>query len=388
MEESIKIIKSKNWSAELCPAPETPFKFEYHGREALHLAPVSSGMIAESSGIVKKSRIHERVDRLSCTFEYENVIPFGSEPLIKRNFEFAANHVKVTFDFDLRRPIALQRIEVDPLFLPGKWKRFCVISAIVPGQGIPEIEWQNIADGTQTLYKSSNPFLICLVEDFDGRILEIGAGDDLWRWSVAEKLENAHGDYAITASDAGITITRIPLVFNEKTECGKRNWRFKWYFAWSHAGYKAPALSRKAVKLSAPGGDPVPDSALTAVDEGKFLPGTFCFQAPAAERRLKKIIRSAAGKTGCEFLFPGIEPHVCCSAAHLDRGNKKSLLHWDMMSILDFYLWANQQLDLSDSNLAVRADKTSPAMSLPSISGIARPVQRITGKQPAGQKTS
>jgi len=380
MEENTKIIKTKNWSAELCSAAEMPFKFEYRGREILHLTPVSSGVIAEAAGIVKKSRIHERVDELSCTFEYENVIPFGTEPLIKRNFEFAANHVKVTFDFDLRRPIALQRIEVDPLFLPGKWKRCCIISELAPGQGIPAIEWQDIAEGMQTLYKSSKPFLLCLVEDFDGRILEIGTGDDLWRWCAAEKIENAHGDYAITATEAGIAITRIPLAFNEKTECGKRNWRFKWYFAWSHIGYKTPVLSRKAVKLSTLDGDPVPDSALIAVDENKVLPGTFCFQAPAAERRLKKILRSASGRESGEFIFPGIEPYVCCSAAHLDRGNKKSLLHWDMMSILDFYLWGNQQLDQSGSSLTIRADKTSPAMSLPSISGIARPVQRITGK--------
>ena len=134
------------------------------------------------------------------------------------------------------------------------------------------------------------------------------------------------------------------------------------------------------MKLSALDGDPVPDSALIAVDESNVLSGAFCFQAPAAERRLKKILRSAAGKASGEFIFPGIEPYVCCSAAHLDRGNKKSLLHWDMMSILDFYLWGNQQLDQSGSSLTVRADKTSPAMSLPSISGIARPVQRITGK--------
>lgn len=380
MEENTKIIKTKNWSAELCSDADMPFKFEYRGREILHLKPVSSGVIAEGTGIVRKSRIHERVDELSCTFEYENLIPFGTEPLIKRNFEFAANHVKVTFDFDLRRPIALQQIEVDPLFLPGKWKSFCIISELSPGQGIPEIEWQDIADGAQTLYKSSKPFLLCLVEDFDGRILEIGTGDDLWRWCAAEKLENAHGDYAITATDAGITINRIPLAFNEKTECGKRNWRFKWYFAWSHIGYKNPVLSRKAVKLSALDGDQVPDSALIAVDENKVLPGSLCFQAPAAERRLKKILRSAAGKAVGEFIFPGIEPYVCCSAAHLDRGNKKSLLHWDMMSILDFYLWGNQQLDLSGSSLTIRADKTSPAMSLPSISGIARPVQRITSK--------
>jgi hypothetical protein len=51
-----------------------------------------------------------------------------------------------------------------------------------------------------------------------------------------------------------------------------------------------------------------------------------------------------------------------------------------MMSILDFYLWANQLLAQSGSSLTIRADKTSPAMSLPSISGLARPVQRVTGK--------
>ena len=54
MEENTKIIKTKNWSAELCSAAEMPFKFEYRGREILHLTPVSSGVIAEAAGIVKK----------------------------------------------------------------------------------------------------------------------------------------------------------------------------------------------------------------------------------------------------------------------------------------------------------------------------------------------
>jgi hypothetical protein len=380
MEENTKIVKNKNWSAELCAEDGIPFKFDYKGREVLNIRPVSTGIIAEAGGIVKKSRLHERVDNLSCTFEYEKVIPFGTEPVIRRGFEFAANHVKVTFDFGLKRPLALQRIEVDPLFLPGKWKRFAVISAITPGLSIPEMEWHDITGGEQILYKASTPCFICVFEDFDGRLIEIGTGDDLWRWNAAGNAENAHGEFEIIATEEGITLTRIPLIFNELTECGKRNWRFKWYFAWGFAGDKAPALSRKAVKLSALDGDPVPDSSLTAVDEDKYLPETFCFQAPAAERRLKKIIRSATGKASSAFLLPGIAPHVCCSAAHLDRGNRKVLLHWDMMSILDFYLWANQLLAQSGSSLTIRADKTSPAMSLPSISGLARPVQRVTGK--------
>lgn len=378
MEENTKTVKTKNWSAELCSSDGTPFKFDYKGRDVLNIRPVSTGVISEAGGIVKKSRLHERVDNLSCTLEYENVIPFGTEPVIRRSFELAANHIKVTFDFELKRPLALERIEVDPLFLPGKWKRFAVISAITPGQGIPKIEWQDIADGAQTLYKSSTPCLICLFEDCDGRIIEIGAGDDLWRWNAAGSIQNAHGEFEITATDAGITLTRIPLVFNELTECGKRNWRFKWYFAWGSAEDKTPPLSRKAVKLSALDGDPVPDSSLIAIDETRYLPETFCFQAPAAERRLKKIIRSATGKESSAFLLSDIEPHVCCSAAHLDRGNKKVLLHWDMMSILDFHLWANQLLAQSGSSLTIRADKTNPAMRLPSISGLARPVQRIT----------
>ncbi|MBN2643771.1 MAG: hypothetical protein JXR78_19135 [Victivallales bacterium] len=348
---------------------ERGLSFEFRsGASVLTLRPVSLGGFSEAEAMMKKFRRHASVDGLSSSVETMAVIPFGIEPEIRRNIEFAANHAKVITDISMKGGMPVKNIALDDIKIDGEVKRVGIIPVNTGLESLPQVEWHDAGTGEQVFYHDADPFLICLVEMVDGGIWEVGAGDDLWRWNCGSKY-NAGTEFKIFGDAKGIKIIRNVYVKKEESLPPQRGLRFKWYFAWS-------------VKDNAPDAQPgsgsyldlmdmeMPEEGKVMLDEDKFSAAP-CFEANALRKRFRSMIRSLAGGAteSAGFTMVNVEPHICLAAAHLDRGKKRLLLHWDILNIMDQWLWANRLLLKSGSNLRFYATGKD-IQSLPSIYGM------------------
>lgn len=377
----------KDWNVEVIPQTETALRFEFYGCE-LHILPLMLGAVSEEYGIPRKLRHHETVDGLVQSIDFETVIPFGSEPVVRRNVEFAANHATVVSYFELKSNVRLDGINVDPLLLPGDWARVGIIPMPESGSAVTEPEWHDVKSDDQVFYDSEKPFLICLLEDGYGNLFEIGIGDDLWRWESAGEMEGASAAFTVKNTIDGVRIDRMVFKFPEEIEMPPRPWRFKWYFSWCDRNcrlmdvqpektyeipedgrFRRPKVDNEAFSVM---GGSWPE--LSAVfDAAGNSTKSICFESAPVFKRLKKWIRSAASKEHeLNIILTDVEPHICSSATHLERGKKQYLTHWDIMNLMDFYIWSLRKLDASGSTLHIIPPQSSAARVLPSIKGMGR----------------
>jgi hypothetical protein len=363
-------------------------RFYLNEKPLLQILPLSLGTVDESSGIVKKCRVHKSLDDSTQSLEQENIIPFGSEPKITRKIEIVGNHAKVAVNLELRRSFTASRISVDSLFLPGKWSKFGIIGTEINSTSIPKVKWRNIEDNP-ILHESKLPFLLICFESVKGEKLEIGTGNDLWRWLDAENEENCSSLFKIEKVEGGIKITRDVYVWPEDVELPRRTRLFKWYFAWEAAGeipfLKAPESTipmpetGEKISLDKSLDQFIFDLSNTSWHESARAVGTGgmselpCAEAPSFRRQLKKFIRSLEFEPGTKIVLYGLEPHFCEAAAHLERPQKKRLKHWDIMSLMNLWQWANRLLAATGSELIIQPAKRSSCSGLPSIKGMTNP---------------
>ncbi len=376
-------LGGSNWQAEFMPQTEIAMSLEF-GNCRCNLLPLKLGKISEAYGIVKKNQHHQTVDGLRQSVSLSQVIPFGAEPNLKREVAFCANHATISSYIELKGNLKIDRFNIDPLFLPGSWKRIGIIPIPACGDAIPAPQWHELDGSEQLIYDETVPFLVCMLENSDGEIIEIGTGNDLWRWQSAGTVDGASASFTVSVGAEGVSIERNVFVFAEATVMENRPWRFKWYLAWGKRGEKVdfPKISRPFAvncKFSVDPDKPSVFDLSTAkiadvaavVDHDNKLVAAYCLEAAMIMKQLRKFIRSATQHCDDECLvFIGIEPHICSSSSHLDRHKKASLVHWDIMSLFDFYDWALRQLAKSELKLKIMPGETSAAMELPSIFGL------------------
>jgi hypothetical protein len=311
--------------------------------------------------------------------EMKATLPFGTEPTISRSYEFAFNHCKVTSDIDIRKGVSAEKLSIDSLFIPGDWKKAGLLKAAE--NGVMEIEWKAL-ENDKIFFESDKTFLAAVFEDSDGFLLEIGTGNDLWRWNSAS-VSGIKSSFKIRITDKGIILDRDVFMWETETPVPPRNWRFHWYFAWQEKNAKTEKAQLLKV-LPFPEKDIIPAKGKTAaydfstvtlsasskVRYNGTLTKTQCLQDNATQNYLKKIIRSAIQKSNkYKISFCNLAPHLCDEPAHLERPGKDTLLHWDIVSILDYALWANRQIIKGDSQLFIIPD-TEDLKQLPSLAGL------------------
>ncbi len=347
MEGEEKTINGHNWFVELDPSPDALFKFEL-GSTAVLIKGVSLGVFTESNGIVKKQQLHHRADGLGQDCHSETVIPFGVEPLVRRDTEFSDGSLRVVTDIGIGGRASYDDIEVDPLEITGKLRRIAVADIPESGQPFPEPKWQELTAAETVFFSGDKPFLYCIVEDEQGKCLTIGCGDDLWRWSGAAELEGVTAEFSIAASTAGVAIRRKPYIFPKEFSCGNRSWRFKWFIGWC-GEQQAVTGDWEELKL-----DPaeLPDHIQAADASGKRHPDMICKQAPAWRKAFKKAVRAAAAR-GAKIYVKADQPVFCGDAAHMERNRKSFLPHCDMMISLELYQWAKQTMKAANGDFRI-----------------------------------
>ncbi len=380
------ILTDGDWTASFNAVSGQKMVFSCAGREILSLSGMVFGIIEEASGYCIKCRQHESVDLLNKSAEIVNVIPFGSEPQITRQFEFAGNRAKITTDFVLKAPMEAGSFEIDNLMVKGAWAKIGILKIGKPLSETSDIEWHAVGrDSSWKLAVEEIP-LVILFEGDDGTKLEIGTGDDVWRWLQTETFPGTTASIVFEKASGGISVRRIFAKWNETGTIAPRKYRFTWYFAWEipgrkyftcdAAGFSEFSFSGKNKIL--PGGGKYfkfPDRELPEMYSARFAgnpAGAPCFHAPPVSGLLRDWVRAVAAiKDGRPLVLGNLKVSLCDAAPHLERPQKKTLLHWNMIRVLDFHLWANKQLRYSNSFFYILPEGNGKVYPiLPSVKGL------------------
>ncbi len=284
----------------------------------------------EQQALVAKNRRHRAEDGLSAGVEQARTIPFGCEFQVCRRMTVADGLVQVTVDVRAGNGGRLRQCTLDPIRLHGQWRRFGIS---MDGK---DFKWHDAGDETRNL-DFAEPPLRCLAEDESGAMLEIGCGDDLWRHRIAETLPQCTASFSMSVTRKQIVFERRMLDFASDAEVPSRPWRWEYYLAWFAATAPMESVQEENAVRLAPADWGVSGGGLR---QGVGADGTFCLAAPPVRRRLRDLVRGARGSLVLETPLPG----VCQAAAHLDRGTREELAHWDMGERLTLKLWGCRQL--------------------------------------------
>ncbi|HCE42388.1 MAG TPA: hypothetical protein DET40_02425 [Lentisphaeria bacterium] len=370
------ILDGPDWTCCFSPGDREKLVFKYAGRELLAVSGISLGKVDESSAYCTKSQKHEAADLLNSSFHTVNTLPFGSEPTITRTCEISGNHAVITTDCDMRHKMEVASFEVDNLVVKGEWTRIGVVKISNPIPSIGDIEWHDVGQGGDFRLELDHMPLLILFERSDKFMVEVGNGDDLWRWLNTSVFPGSSQSVVIEKTDGGIGLRRIVAKWDECTIMGSRQYRFNWYFSWEAPGKEyfkrrddASGKSDDGEYFRFPEGD-VPMQ-LAACHGSRNL-NVSCLHSPAVSGIFRSIIRSALGNSEPRnIVIENLTVPLCENAAHLERPQKQVLLHWNMLRIFDHWLWANKQLKNSGvSFYALPAGDGKIFSVLPSVRGL------------------
>ncbi|HBC86575.1 MAG TPA: hypothetical protein DCZ94_06440 [Lentisphaeria bacterium] len=375
------LLEGPEWACLFSPGERERLSFKCAGTDLLSISGMAFGKFDESSAYCGKLKKHEAIDGLNCSLEAVNVLPYGSEPTVTRKCDIAGNHAVVTTDFELRSKMEADAFEVDNLLVKGTWTRVGVVRISNPVPALSDIQWHELDEDRPFHLELKQIPLLMLFERQDKFMLEIGNGDDLWRWLNTSLFPQSTQSVVIEKAQGGISLRRKVAVWEVDAVIFSRSYRFNWYFAWELPGRKylgcgdEPGGHGKGSEgmeyFKFPEGE-VPQQ-LAACHGNRNL-GVSCFHSPAVSGIFRDIIRASAGKSqGKSIVLGNLSVPLCDSAAHLERPQRQLLLHWNMTRLFDYWLWANKHLKNSGSTFyAVPAKNDRIFSVLPSIRGLSQ----------------
>ena len=331
----------------------------------LRTLPVEIGELNETMSLVSKRRLHNSEDGSELMFETVNTIPFGAEPEIRRKIKISEGLVCCTMDMVMRASSPLTTLSAGGLVISGDIRKFRLI---LPPQKGTEPAVQEFREWSETkeddiLFDAPYPPLGLTLAAEKERMDWI-IGDDLWRWTNAERIGGGKARFVIKRQDQGLRMEwkifeKTPAKNREDEPIPGRNWRLTWAVAWTRLPLPR---KKKAAEIFDMGSFDWPDSARAAAglkNQGNSHPGCFC--SVAIQNTLKKWLRSHwdEAKDGTVFEIKNIQPSYCVNAAHVDRAKLKSLPHWDMMSILEFRRWGSRLLARKNAGLRLQTPEKS-----------------------------
>ena len=395
--------KNLDWNAEFNIVGPGDMCFSCAGKTILESDGIELGMLKESNGIEKICRSHFSNKTGWSWVETKTHHPFGPEPVVKRKWEQAANHIKVVSDIIIRATTPMDHISIDSLKLPGEWNKVLIFSQLTPDSTEISIEEFDLTNFSGRQKKFDHIPLVLLFVAEDGTELEIGAGYDLWRWHEIISRFEGKTEFALKGTDEGLVFDRKIFFSNEEYEMPRNNFRFSWYFAWGNVNDNKPSDSFNSYTLLAPS-----DKKLILKEEFNVLPGAEsenkpvdttanhaycldnstwpstavvendkniypCFCSRQTGNYLKSWLRSISNKIRDQkkdVYLCGIDVHVCSNASHMIRGKRKTLVHWDYIYLLGYWDWANKHLSETDTAFHILFRQDSLFANLPSVKGL------------------
>lgn len=267
----------------------------------------------------------------------EGYLPFGAEIRLTHTHRYFDGILRVTSDIHFPRGArANPRLEVGSMTLPGEWTDWRE----------PDDAWQPLASMPSCW--SPMPSVL-LLRHASGAILELGLGNDLWRWQAGLLGEINHSSLVISAVEDGL---RVQRVVSEHPDIpmppAPRTYRLSWYLAWLPAPAPIAEIADDALQI-----DLRELGYATHLCKSGGIP---CFSAGPVATRLKNMLRKNHDET--PIVFSGLEPGCCEQGRHVKR--KGTTLHSDVNAIIEFAAWTRNQLGpervlaLSDPGIAER----------------------------------
>ena len=304
------------------------------------------GKFSETGALEKKLRRHETADMLSVGLDSLNILPFGCEYAIARDFEVTDGFAEFSNDISALHYGRVGSLELEPLYFREKPCRVSFIRADETKFTVAEL------DDEKELYSGKVPLLLLKVEWSCGDCVEYSVGTDLWRHCAAEGIQGATAEFILSFDGETLSYERRVLIYSGETEPEKRPWRFKNLISW-HTGENAPA----------------------PVGENTFaVPG--CQVNPAARREVRRKVRSGKG----DMVLVNASPCICSESAHVERPGRTGYTHFDLAEYVSFRLWANRQLKKSGGSLAIcPAEKTifKNTAAMQNLQSVPRPLETM-----------
>jgi hypothetical protein len=246
----------------------------------------------------------------------EGYLPFGAEVRIRHTHRYFDGILRVTSDIHFPRDAhANPGFEVGSMTLPGTWTH-----------------WREPGGNWQTLSAYSwSPIPPCLLlRRADGPILEIGLGNDIWRWHAGLLGANNRSQLAISATDDGLQLRRI---VSESADlpmpAQPRTFRYSWYLAW----LPAPAPVAEFADAHR-----IDLAALGFADSLCRSDGLPCLAAGPVTTALKRQLRKTHDES--PIVFANLGPGLCECARHVKRKGRS--LHSDSSALIEFAAWTRK----------------------------------------------
>jgi len=391
IEIELGLAKAK-WSSEELGR----FSFELIEKKMFEVLPVNFGVVDESVGYYKKFREHSMMIADGSSVELENILPLGSEPKIVKNYELMGNHIKLITDVQTPNGFSADRLSVDSMsFDRALYRRYAIVN--FPKSGDSElgdkIVWNDLPEGDIVLFSEPEPFMVFLLESVDGQVIEVGTGDDFWRWCISKDYPGTTAEFKLEIINNKIVLVRNIIVLDSSGEMQLdcRNWRFKWYIAWETKVERDEELlpPEKRYELGIKSGKSFYDADEVAKPDFTFMKDGWrkdskvlinkketenvCFHSNSVRNYYRHLVRSALNRyPNDDISITGLRPHFCDVASHLNRKERESLLHWDILALFDFWTWGNKQTAKNEQKLRLFIKSDNLIEDLPSMRGLSR----------------
>ena len=274
---------------------------------------------SETGSLEKKLRRHESADLLSIGLDSVNILPFGCEYAIARDFEVTDGFAEYSNDISALHYGRVGSLELEPMTFTGKPQS---VEFILPdGEKFEKVHLVE----EKEIFNGSLPLLLLTVCWADGSRVEYAMGTDVWRHCAARNIPGTRGEFTLYFDGENLTYERKVLIYDAETEPEKRPWRFKNLISWQT--------------------DAVP---VSQADSTFAVSG--CQVNPAARREVRRQVRSGKGA----LLLTGASPGLCPESSHVERPGRKDCIHFDLAEYVSFRLWANRHLMKSGGTLAIR----------------------------------
>ena len=353
--ERVRGVAAKNWRLRPVLNAGKLCEFTGPGKLAMTLNGVTANGFQEIDGLPAKSRAHVASDHGSGSLETETILPLAPELRVRRTIELSGGMAAVTVDVSGG---AVRTLELDRFSLAGKWRKMRVFD----GAAFQE---NDISTPIKKVFQL--PLCAVTFEADNGCAFEFGCADDFWRYSAPEKLGGGKAELTIEVKSNSIEISRKLFDFPEDVAIQNRPWRFSWYFAWSEPNDNAKSKPENAAVIDMAAME-LPESGRTqtAAGERQMTP---CLLSAPCRKQLRRDIRAAAG----EIRVVNLNPGLCFDPAHLERPNRGSLCHWDLIELFGLRLWAGRRAAENNAGCRLEFAPDAPAAGLLAAAALTSP---------------
>lgn len=355
------------------------------------------GDTPDEMALLESLRPHQR--RSGYLVECKGRLPYGMGVPLTHNVHYGAMNLRTTSDITIFPETTLiGQLGIGCAKLDDRWTQYHLLEVdeqgncrLTPPAPIPKPPGLIANWGTPPL--APPPLSLILIDEQENK-LELGMGNDLWRWDAGIGGETNRLEHRLERNDQGQLFfrRRVSIAENSTAELrpDPRTYRFSWYAAWTREQSEDPVMppvtdiphlpcviwkkSGSIYQIPETGDAPLlidfqhanwPDSLRCCPPRSAAVsaePAAPCLVSAAVMRRLKKTIRQIKARTHPKqpLIFTGLSPQVCTAAHHTQRKGQRR--HWDLSSLLEFGHWTRFTLGSGRPLFFVHPAFTTPAL--------------------------